>query len=102
METPATTPDGLQLYTLPGVGIVVSASEHNAKMTEAYLELHLLRERIKEMPKDILEAEKIKSDHEKWKREWGVGIRIKNPDYDVALKSGFPDTTSYQEHHRAR
>jgi hypothetical protein len=54
-------------------------------MTEAYLELHLLRERIKEMPKDILEAEKIKAEHEKWKREWGVGLRVEHPDCEIKL-----------------
>jgi hypothetical protein len=84
-EAPTTTPDGILIHAVPRLGCVILASEHNAKMTEAYLEIHLLRERIKEMPKDIIEAEKIKADHEKWKREWGVGIKVENPDCEIKL-----------------
>lgn len=88
MDTPATTPDGIPVHSIPGIGIVILASEHNAKMTEAYLEIHLLRQRIEEMPKDILEAEKIKAEYERWRREWACMVKLEHPEDEIRLNRG--------------
>jgi len=45
-ETPATTPDGIPVHAIPGLGCVILASEHNAKMTEMALENYLLKQKL--------------------------------------------------------
>ena len=47
MDAPITTPDGIPLHTLLGIGSVILASEHNKRMTELVLENYLLKEQLK-------------------------------------------------------